>query len=509
MKKPGVILPVFVFILFSWASGSFSQTCEIQWWGDLSGSVATNETSRTEQATYEAYLAIFSGGAPAPNCGGSPYECWFGFMAPMCFEWKTTQAGFWGMRNTNEHGCTQYTHTGGWDVVCVYPPECSVSPLTLDFGTVFVGGSKDMYFSVTNTGGGTLNGTVSESCSHYSIISGGGSYSLGAGQSHAVTVRFAPASAGQHNCTIETGDALCNDVSCTGVGENPPECAIFPDTLDFGAIAPGDSTDTTFTITNTGGGNLTGNVNESCDSYSIVSGEGPYSLAAGGFRVVTIRFQPTTNGQFDCMVETGSALCNAVFCKGRGDITVPVAVQSFQSRWADNHIEITWKLIEACVSPSFDILRRIEAAVDYDRIIDPDIVRSGDIFIFKDQSTEPGKTYSYLVVIFEDGRPATSFETSLTTPSIDLVLFQNHPNPFNPTTTISFTLPVRAHTNLSVFNLKGRLVKNLVDDMMDKGAKEIEWDASDTYGNPLSSGVYFYRLVSGNKVLTRKLVLIK
>jgi len=97
-------------------------------------------------------------------------------------------------------------------------PECEVNPAGLDFGRVFVGDWKDSTFTIKNTGGGSLTGTVSESCDHYSIVSGEGAYSLAADESLLVTVRFEPSSAGAHNCTIETGSALCSNVSCTGIG---------------------------------------------------------------------------------------------------------------------------------------------------------------------------------------------------------------------------------------------------------------------------------------------------
>lgn len=95
-------------------------------------------------------------------------------------------------------------------------PICSVSPLSLNFGDIEIGQSKDLNFTITNTGGGTLSGSVGESCTHYSIVSGSGYYSLNHGESRTVTVRFfAPTdNPGQYNCTIETGNSICSDVNC-------------------------------------------------------------------------------------------------------------------------------------------------------------------------------------------------------------------------------------------------------------------------------------------------------
>jgi flagellar hook assembly protein FlgD len=89
------------------------------------------------------------------------------------------------------------------------------------------------------------------------------------------------------------------------------------------------------------------------------------------------------------------------------------------------------------------------------------------------------------------------------------VLYQNFPNPFNPTTTISFTLPSKTDTELSVYNVRGQLVRRLVQRSLDEGHNEYVWDAKDAHGNPVSSGIYFYRLRVGKKILTKKMVLLK
>ena len=95
-------------------------------------------------------------------------------------------------------------------------PVCSVSPDSLDFGTVTVGSTQDLSFTIKNVGGGTLNGTVSETCADYSLIAGGGVFSIPGGDSLVVTVRFAPSDSGVSQCSIETGTSRCADVFCTG-----------------------------------------------------------------------------------------------------------------------------------------------------------------------------------------------------------------------------------------------------------------------------------------------------
>lgn len=90
-----------------------------------------------------------------------------------------------------------------------------------------------------------------------------------------------------------------------------------------------------------------------------------------------------------------------------------------------------------------------------------------------------------------------------------LALHANHPNPFNPTTRIAFDLPRAARVRLTVYDATGALVSTLLDGMVGAGTREVEWNATDMHGRPVGSGVYFYRLEAGGRVLSRKMVLLK
>ncbi|NMC45184.1 MAG: T9SS type A sorting domain-containing protein, partial [candidate division Zixibacteria bacterium] len=88
-------------------------------------------------------------------------------------------------------------------------------------------------------------------------------------------------------------------------------------------------------------------------------------------------------------------------------------------------------------------------------------------------------------------------------------LDQNHPNPFNPTTTISFTLPKTMTARLDVFDILGRTVRTLHDGPMTAGTHALVWDGKDGEGRAAASGIYFYRLRAGDAGQTRKMILVK
>ena len=85
-----------------------------------------------------------------------------------------------------------------------------------------------------------------------------------------------------------------------------------------------------------------------------------------------------------------------------------------------------------------------------------------------------------------------------------IVLEQNYPNPFNPITIIKFDIPVSNHTSLIIYNILGQEVTRLVDNPLEAGRYSYDWDASD-----VSSGVYIYKLTSGDFVQSRKMILLK
>jgi hypothetical protein len=88
-------------------------------------------------------------------------------------------------------------------------------------------------------------------------------------------------------------------------------------------------------------------------------------------------------------------------------------------------------------------------------------------------------------------------------------LAQNHPNPFNPETTIRFSPPRSQRVALDVYSVAGQKVATLLHGQRAAGRHSVRWDATDDHGGQLASGVYLYRLSSADDVETRKLVLMR
>ena len=92
---------------------------------------------------------------------------------------------------------------------------------------------------------------------------------------------------------------------------------------------------------------------------------------------------------------------------------------------------------------------------------------------------------------------------------VTYALQQNYPNPFNPTTTIEYAIPVAGRVTLDVYNLLGERVASLVDDVQEAGVYRVGWDGRDKNGETVATGVYLYRVKSGNFSSVRKLLLLK
>jgi len=125
--------------------------------------------------------------------------------------------------------------------------------------------------------------------------------------------------------------------------------------------------------------------------------------------------------------------------------------------------------------------------------------------------TENGEEYILTgtdEIVFNQGTTVMTLTKRAIIPQ-EYTLHQNYPNPFNPITSLSYNLPEQAQVTLTVYDLMGRKVTQLVNTIQEAGYKSVQWNATDTFGKPVSAGVYLYQIQAGEFIQTRKMVLLK
>lgn len=95
------------------------------------------------------------------------------------------------------------------------------------------------------------------------------------------------------------------------------------------------------------------------------------------------------------------------------------------------------------------------------------------------------------------------------TPVVATALSGNYPNPFNPETTISYSVKDKQNVMLEIYNLKGQKVKTLVQEAKSAGTYQVKWDGTDDQAQRVTSGVYFYRMQAGDYTSVRKMIMLK
>ncbi len=109
-------------------------------------------------------------------------------------------------------------------------------------------------------------------------------------------------------------------------------------------------------------------------------------------------------------------------------------------------------------------------------------------------------------LIRTDENIVSAYENSIPNPQSRIF---NYPNPFNPITTISFSLQNNSNIELSIYNIKGQKVKQLISDQLPSGQHSVVWDGRDENSKSVSSGIYLYKLDAFEKEITRKMLLLK
>ena len=91
----------------------------------------------------------------------------------------------------------------------------------------------------------------------------------------------------------------------------------------------------------------------------------------------------------------------------------------------------------------------------------------------------------------------------------DYKVFQNYPNPFNPLTNIQYQMPKESYVNINIYDLKGKKIRNLLNNNQPGGYYSIVWDAKNDVGKPVSAGMYLYELKVSDYRQIKKMILLK
>ena len=125
------------------------------------------------------------------------------------------------------------------------------------------------------------------------------------------------------------------------------------------------------------------------------------------------------------------------------------------------------------------------------------------------ESNDPDEGLAYVPIHMVVDTNFTAIAGNISGIPTRFVLHQNWPNPFNPTTTISYALPQASRVELAVFNVLGQRVKTLVQAHQNAGRYRVQWDGTNEQNQPVASGIYIYRLVAGDRIAIRKMILMK
>lgn len=191
---------------------------------------------------------------------------------------------------------------------------------------------------------------------------------------------------------------------------------------------------------------------------------------------------------------------------------LPVELAAFNVEVAGNNVELTWTTATETDNFGFEI-QRSGAGGPWQKVAfipGHGTVNSPRNYSYRDAGLQPGTRQYRLKQIDTDG----DFEysqirsISIAAPK-DFLLAHNFPNPFNPSTIINFQLPNDEKVVLTIFNLRGQVVRTLLNEERKAGFQSVVWDGKDNSGRIVNSGVYLCNLQAGGRTLSQKMTMLK
>lgn len=260
----------------------------------------------------------------------------------------------------------------------------------------------------------------------------------------------------------------------------------------------------------------------------IVNGEVIEDLGIEGARVI-VPGDPDKSVLYQRMAQVGTATAMPPLAKSRLDEPavalirnwilemedLPVELIHFEGFYVQDEIRLMWQTASETNNAGFAIERRVKRSEtdSQDTWMQIDFVEGYGTtsdpksYQFMDQHPPVGAVQLQYRLKQIDFDGVFEYSEVLTLNAVnpdELVLHKNYPNPFNPSTTIQYEIPVAGPVKLSVFDAQGRVVRTLVDGYQSAGRYEASFD-----GSGLASGMYMYRLELGDKVQMMQMLLVK
>lgn len=196
-----------------------------------------------------------------------------------------------------------------------------------------------------------------------------------------------------------------------------------------------------------------------------------------------------------------------------GDKWLSVELASFDAYTTIDGVDLQWSTASESNAERWEVERCLTGSGQFELIaqIPAQNSATGATYQFADRNGVAGSTYDYRLIDIDVNGTRTVHQSiasarfgSLSGTVLEYSLADAYPNPFNPTTSISFSVPEASLVQLRIYDLSGREVASLVNGMVSAGQHSIEWNAEN-----LPSGTYFYSLNAGNFTSTKKLMLLK
>ncbi|MBN1561892.1 T9SS type A sorting domain-containing protein [candidate division KSB1 bacterium] len=199
----------------------------------------------------------------------------------------------------------------------------------------------------------------------------------------------------------------------------------------------------------------------------------------------------------------------------------PVGIQlkSFEAYADGKNVVIEWH-VEAETNHAGYNLYRSMADENYVKI-NAELIRKADAsqqYEYLDRDVQRGVYFYRLEEVSLDGQSTSYGPVQVTsTSNVDEApetpraysLSRNYPNPFNPSTTISYSLPEKSEMILNIYDIHGKLIRTLVTGLRPAGTHTVTWDGADDAGELAPSGIYLYRMTAGSFVKTERMTLLK